>query len=51
MKFDLIPAVDDGDGHVTNISLGQVARPEVSDMATHRVKGVERYRTDVPCRR
>ena len=34
MKFDLILAVDDGDGHVTNISLGQVARPEVSDMAT-----------------
>src|SRR6202790_108899 len=34
MKFDLILAVDDGDGHVTNLSLGQVARPEVSDMAT-----------------
>src|ERR1700722_844765 len=34
MKFDLILAVDDCDGHVTNISLGQVARPEVSDMAT-----------------
>ncbi|MHB9842072.1 hypothetical protein Q8F57_045690 [Paraburkholderia terrae] len=34
MKFDLILAVDDGDGQVTNISLGQVARPEVSDMAT-----------------
>jgi hypothetical protein len=32
MKFDLILAVDDGDGQVTNISLGQVARPEVSDM-------------------
>ena len=28
MKFDLILAVDDGDGHVTNISLGQVARSE-----------------------
>ncbi|MHB9841871.1 hypothetical protein Q8F57_044610 [Paraburkholderia terrae] len=24
MKFDLILAVDDGDGQVTNISLGQV---------------------------
>jgi hypothetical protein len=34
MKFDLILAVDDRDGHVTNISLGQVARAEVSDMAT-----------------
>src|SRR6202049_4073024 len=34
MKFDLILAVDDGDGHVTNLALGQVARPEVSDMAT-----------------
>src|SRR5471032_1484948 len=34
MKFDLILAVDDGDGHVTNISLGQLARAEVSDMAT-----------------
>ena len=34
MKFDLILAVDDGDGHVTNISLGQVARAEVSDIAT-----------------
>src|SRR5260370_15038248 len=34
MKFDLILAVDYCDGHVTNISLGQVARPEVSDMAT-----------------
>ena len=34
MKFDLILAVDDGDGHVTNISLGQLARAELSDMAT-----------------
>jgi hypothetical protein len=30
----LILAVADGDGQVTNISLGQLARPEVSDMAT-----------------
>jgi hypothetical protein len=33
MKFDLILAVDDGDGQATNISLGQVVRPQASELA------------------
>ena len=33
MKFDLNLGVDIGDGQVTNISLGQVLRPEASELA------------------
>jgi hypothetical protein len=34
MKFELILAVDSGDGQITNVSLTQMTRPDVSELAT-----------------
>ena len=33
MKFELILAVDSGDGQITNVPLAQMARPDVSELA------------------
>src|SRR6202521_4698210 len=34
MKFELILAVDSGDGEITNVPLAQMTRPDVSELAT-----------------
>jgi hypothetical protein len=34
MKFELILAVDRGDGQITNVLLAQMTRPDVSELAT-----------------
>jgi hypothetical protein len=34
MKFELILAVDSGDGQITNVPLAQMTRPDVSELAT-----------------
>ena len=34
MKFELILAVDSGDGQITNVQLAQMTRPDVSELAT-----------------
>jgi hypothetical protein len=34
MKFELILAVDSGDGQITNVSLAQMTRPDISELAT-----------------
>ena len=34
MKFELILAVDNGDGEITNVPLAQMTRPDVSELAT-----------------
>src|SRR5260370_32795658 len=33
MKFELILAVDSGDGQITNVPLAQMTRPDVSELA------------------
>ena len=37
MKFELILAVDSGDGEITNVPLAQMTRPDVSELATLRL--------------
>src|SRR6202171_3724341 len=37
MKFELILAVDSGDGQITNVPLAQMTRPDVSELATLRL--------------
>jgi len=34
MKFELILAVDSGDGEITNVPVAQMTRPDVSELAT-----------------
>jgi hypothetical protein len=34
MKFELILAVDSGDGQITKVPLAQMTRPDVSELAT-----------------
>ena len=35
MKFELILAVDSGDGQITNVPLAQMTRPDVSERKRH----------------
>ena len=34
MKFELILAIDSGDGEITSVPLVQMTRPDVSELAT-----------------